>query len=738
MIGRSLRRREDERILRGLTRYLDDLELAGAAEVAFVRSPHAHAAINAIEPPAAADGLIAVVTAAELDGLVRPFPVQAVAGAELADEPHPVLAAGEVRYVGQPVAAVIARTRALAEDAAELVEVDYEPRPATVDARQSEHALMRWSGRGGEVEAAFGRAAHVTRLRCALPRLAATPIEPRGVLAVEHPQTGELTVWLSAQDVHRPRAQLAHILARADESLRVIVPDVGGAFGSKGVIAPEVAAVVAAAALLGIPLRWTEDRLENLLAAYQGRGIEGELELALDHDGRMLGLRARLRADLGAYLLTTTAIPPHTAALLLTGCYAIEAAEVEVVGARTHKVPTGPYRGAGRPDAAYMLERTVDQAARELGIDRFELRRRNLIRAFPHRTPLGHTLDSGDYARCLELALEHGSFSVEAATVAPGSVVGTGVALYTERAGGQWESAEVWLERSGWFVVASSAGPHGQGQETAFAQIAASRLGVDPGRIELRFGDTAAVPRGIGTFGGRSVAMAGSAVAVACDQLLDSALMLAAALRSCAVDRVRPAPGGIGLEAGGEVLAWAELAAAADQSATLPAGVERGLRTSATFSSDFVFSSGAHAAVVEIDRATGRLTVRRIVAVDDAGTVINPLLLHGQVIGGVVQGLGECLSEEVVFDDDSGENRSGHADGLHPADRGRDPTDRHRDGRQPVAAQPARRQGRRRGRHDRRRSQPSPMPSSTRSAASTSIRRYTPEKLWRALREAGR
>src|ERR1019366_1824541 len=409
MIGAAVTRREDARVLLGQTRYLDDLELAGLAHVAFVRSPHARASITAIEAPAAADGLLAVVTAADLDGLVRPFPVPPLDGAELADEPHPVLARDEVRYAGQPVAAVIARTRALAEDAAELVRVDYEPRDAVVNARDSDLALMRWSRRGGDIDGAFAAARHVICGSYSLPRLVAAPIETRGAIAEHDPGRDLLTVWCSAQDPHRPRAPLAHILSRPDAAVRVIHPDAGGAVG-----------------------------------------IEGDIEVALDAGGRMLGVRAWLWAVLGAYLLTTTAIPPHTAAMLMTGCYEIPAAQVELVGARTHKVPTGPYRGAGRPDAAYMLERLVDQAARELGIDRIELRRQNLVRQFPHQTPLGYVYDSGDYERCLDLAVELGGLQAihDAGDADPGTridaatVTGIGVALYVERAGGQWESAE--------------------------------------------------------------------------------------------------------------------------------------------------------------------------------------------------------------------------------------------------------------------------------------------------------
>jgi carbon-monoxide dehydrogenase large subunit len=404
MIGASVTRREDARVLRGQTRYLDDIERPQLEHVAFVRSPHAHATVTAIRAPEAVE----LITAADLRDLVRPFPIPPLDGAELAPEPHPVLAGAEVRYVGQPVAAVIAPSRALAEDASELVEVDYRPLEAVLEARDSDLALMGWSRSSGDVEDAFARAAHRVCGSYALPRLVAAPIETRGAVVEYEPGCDLLTVWCSAQDPHRPRAQLAHILGRSDDTIRVVVPDVGGAFGGKGVIAPEIAVVAAAAIKLGRPLKWAEDRLENFLAAYQGRGIEGDVELALDRDGRMLALRARLWADLGAYLYPTTAIPPHTMAMLMTGCYDIPAADVVLVGARTHTVPTGPYRGAGRPDAAYLLERLVDDAARAAGIDRIELRRRNLITSFPHRTALGFTYDSGDYVRCLELAVELG------------------------------------------------------------------------------------------------------------------------------------------------------------------------------------------------------------------------------------------------------------------------------------------------------------------------------------------
>jgi carbon-monoxide dehydrogenase large subunit len=358
----------------------------------------------------------------------------------------------------------------------------------------------------------------------------------------------------------------------------------------------------------------------------------------------MLGIRARLLADLGAYLLPSTVIPPHTAAMLITGCYDIPAAEVTIVGARTHKVPTGPYRGAGRPDAAYMLERLVDDAARALRIDRLELRRLNLIRRFPHRTPLGLVYDSGDYERCLDLVLE----LRDADDLDPtdeGWIRGTGAAVFVERAGGRWESAEVEVLSDGRVLVHSSASPHGQGHETTFAQIAAQPMGIVLDQVLLRFGDSATAPPGVGTFGSRSVAMAGSAIAVAVDDLIDRLRQLAARLLGVETGSVVWEAGHA--RADGRSVSLRELAAAGVRLG----GVQAALRASARFESGLVFSSGAYAAVVEIERATGRLRVLRLAAVDDAGTVINPLLAHGQVIGGVVQGLGECLVEEALYDE---------------------------------------------------------------------------------------
>ena len=617
-VGRPVRRREDERILRGRTRYLDDIDPPGAAHVAFVRSPFAHARVGGVGVPDGLEGVFGVITAADLEGRAGDLPVQGFEGGEVSVEGHPVLAGEEVRYAGQPVAAVLAESRALAEDAAELIEVDYDLREPVLDARSSEVTMSRWHRVTGDVDGAFESAAHVVRASHALPRLAPVPMEPRGAIASYDEADDMLTVWVSAQDSHRQLAGLAKVLGRPEESIHVIVPDVGGAFGSKGAPAPETMLVAVAAMTTGRTAKWVEDREENLVASYQGRGMEADVELALDEDARMLAVRARIRADLGGYLMPTTAVPTHTTAMLMCGVYDIQAADVEVVGRRTNKVPTGPYRGAGRPEAAYFVECTVDVAARELGIDPLELRRRNLIRSFPYETALGWTYDSGDYERCLDTVAE----LVRPERRSDGErVVGTGFGVYVERAGGLFEAADAELLPTGKLLVRSGSSPHGQGHDTTFAQLAAERLGVGLEDVELRFGDSREVPRGVGTFASRSVAMGGSAVVLAVDALKEQCDAVAARL--------------------GRSMSLREIAEA-----------EPGIRASARFESDLVFSSGAYGAVVEIERATGRLNVLRVAAVDDAGTIVNPLLAEGQVIGGIAQGLGQCLVEQAIYDEE--------------------------------------------------------------------------------------
>jgi aerobic carbon-monoxide dehydrogenase large subunit len=624
-IGEALARAEDGRFLQGQAQFVGDMQLPSMLHAAFVRSVYAHGHLLGVDVEAARGmpGVRAVLTGADLAGLVDPFPLLLRDGTEAVSEMHPVLARGRVRYVGEPVALVVAETAEQAVDAAEWVAVEVDELPALVDPREAEAAaalhesapdnvLLRWRRSDGDVGGAFASAHAVVRARIRAPRLIAAPLEPRVVLAAHDGAGDVLTLWLSAQDTHRQLAGLTRVLRRPPEKLRIVVPDVGGAFGSKGVPQAETAAVALAALLLGRPVKWTETRTESSLAVYQGRGLEVDAELALDADGRMLALRGRLLADLGAYLYSSTPIAPQTAAMLLTGCYAIPAAEVEMVGVATTKVPTGPYRGAGRPEAALAIERLADLAAAELGLDPVELRRRNVIPRdrFPHATPLGFTYDSGDYEGALDAVLELAGWdalrSDRDRRREEGRLAGVGVALYVERVGPGWETARVTIEQDGSVVLRTGSSPHGQGHETTFAQIVADELGVEPSAVEVRWGDSFEIPEGTGTFASRSVTIGGSAAALACREL-----------------RARLAAG-----EGPPLEAFVRF--------ELPGPV---------------FSSGAYVAAVEIDPETGEVDLLRVVAVDDCGRIVNPLLAEGQVVGAVVQAVGECLFEQVGYDE---------------------------------------------------------------------------------------
>ena len=586
-VGAPLARFEDERFVKGAARYVGDLKVPGMLHAVFVRSMSAHARIVSIDASGALalDGVHAVLTAADTTEL-DDFPLILRTGEEVLREMHPVLARDEVRYVGQPVALVVAETAELAADAGELVWIELDELPLD-DGR----VLLRWHTASSGVDEAFARADRVVRSHVVAPRLIAAPIEPRAVLA--SPAGDVLTLWLSAQDQHRQVAGLSKVLRLPKEQLHVIVPDVGGAFGSKGVPQAETAAVALAALKLQRPVKWQESRTESSLATYQGRGQRIETELALTSDGDVLALRAHVDADLGAYLYSTTPVAPLTCAMLLTGCYDIPAVDVRVTGRASNKVPTGPYRGAGRPEAALAIETAVDTAARQLGLDPVELRRRNLVRTFPHENGLGFTYDSGDYEGALDAALELAR-GIEAD--------GVGVALYVERCGPGSETGAVIVEDDGPVVALTGSSPHGQGHETTFAQIVADELDVDVSRVEVRYGDSFEIPDGTGTFGSRSVAAGGSALLLAARELKENP------------ERTR-----------------------ADVTFELPGPV---------------FSFGAYVAGVNVDRVTGEVEIVRVVGVDDCGRVINEQLAEGQVVGAIAQGVGECLHEYTGYDAD--------------------------------------------------------------------------------------
>ena len=670
-IGRPELRREDQRLVRGRGRFVDTVALAGTAHMAFVRSPLAHARVHGLDvrEASALPGVVAVLSAEDL-GDVSPIPVNPIEGAEIVPIAPPLLAGERVRFAGEAVAAVLAETRAIAQDAVELVELDLEPLPVVVRPEAAlradvvvhddapDNVLVRWRRQTPGVSASFGSAFKVIEHRFEMPRLVAAPIETRGAVASYDPDEDLLTVWLSSQDPHRPLADLSAVLRRPRERIRVVVRDVGGAFGSKGPLATEAAVAAIASMRLARPVKWIEDRSENFLAAYQGRGFLGDAALAVDPEGRFLALRARLLADVGAYLFPNTPAVPTTTAKLVTGAYTIEEVDVEVLGIATHKVPTGPYRGAGRPEAAYVAERLADLAARELGIDPAEIRRRNFVppERFPYTTPLGFTYDSGDYRAALDRACDVFAYDerrrAQARARADGRLVGLGLSVFIERAGAglsEFGSAEV--EPDGSVVVRTGSTSHGQGHDTTFAQIAAGVFGIEPARVRVESGDTASVPEGVGSFASRSVAVGGSAILIASRTVREKATRVAARMLGVSADDV-VWRGDVATAAGGAV-SLADIAAAAHDPANLDPTEIPGLSEHTLFTLQGpVFPYGAYAVAIQIDPATGMLALDRVVAVDDVGRVVNPLLAEGQVVGSTAQGVGQALHEEMVHDDD--------------------------------------------------------------------------------------
>ncbi len=670
-IGAPRRRVEDRPLLTGRGRFTDDLRRPGALRVVFVRSPHAHADIRRLDigAAAAAPGVVRVVTAADVRHLgafaVNPF------FADMKVAPPPLLADGVVRAVGEPVAAVVAVSAALARDAADRVTVDYALRPPVVDVEAAlapgapvihpglgTNRAFAGTWRTGDMAAARAAAARVVRLRVDQARLAAVPLEPRTVLAEWEPAAGELTVWTSTQAPFRARAELARILGLGEERVRVIAPDVGGGFGAKGATYREEVLVAWLALTLAQPVGWTSTRAEDFLTTQQGRGARAEGALAVTADGRITGLEARIVVPLGAHAMVNAPGPARNHARTLPGAYVVPAVEIEVTGAYTTTPPTGPYRGAGRPEGIFLIERLMDEAARVLGLDPVEIRRRNLIPAgaFPYRTATGQVYDSGDYAAALDRALTLADYArrraEQARRRAAGEVTGLGLACYVEPAALGWESACVRVERTGAVTVITGASPHGQGHETVWAQVVADVLGVAPEVVRVLHGDTRGAPQGVGTFGSRSTALGGSAAYRAAEQVRDRARRLAAHLLEAAVDDVVAVDGGFqvaGMPA--RRVGWAAVAELAYRGTGVPAGVEPGLEATVFFQAEGeTWSFGTCLAAVDIDPDTGRVRLTGCVWVDDAGRVINPLLAEGQLHGGYAQGAGQALLEGLAYD----------------------------------------------------------------------------------------
>jgi carbon-monoxide dehydrogenase large subunit len=680
-VGRPMKRKEDPRLIQGLAQYVDDLRLPEMLQAAFVRSPHAHARIRSIDTSKAlgAPGVLAVLTGEEVREALGMVPC----AAQIPDMKmalRPALALGRARFVGEPVAVVVASDRYLARDAAELVDVDYEPLTAVVDPEKAlakgapvlyeqhkDNVAYRWELEGGDVKKAFARADRVIKQRMINQRLIPVAMEPRGVLAEYRAGEQQLRVWSSTQIPHLLRTQIAAMLRHHEAQVQVITPEVGGGFGSKLNVYAEEALVAHLAMKLGRPVKWMESRRENFQCAIHGRDQIDEVEIAAQKDGTLLGLRVRIVADLGAYYQLLTPLIPTLTGLMMCGSYKVPAVRVEITGVLTNKMATDAYRGAGRPEATYIIERVMDLIAAELKKDPAEVRRRNFPRPrqFPYATPTGLVYDSADYEKCLDLALKNSGYAAlrkqQAAARKQGRYLGIGLSSYVEVCGmgpssampaGGWESGTVRVEPSGKVTVLTGASPHGQGEETTFTQIVSDLLGITPEDVRIVHGDTAAVPYGIGTFGSRGTAVGGTAMYKATQKVREKMAGIAGFILKEKPEKLEFRDGKILARGGRKSLRFAEVVGAAYVAKTLPPGMEPGLEATTFFEPpNFVFPFGTHVCVVEVDPETGQVELQKYVAVDDCGNVINPLLVEGQIHGGIVQSVGQAFFEEAVYDE---------------------------------------------------------------------------------------
>jgi carbon-monoxide dehydrogenase large subunit len=701
-IGASVRRVEDYAFLVGKGRFVADLAIPDALACVIVRSPHPHARLGAIDTSRAstAPEVAAVFTGADLAAdnvgtLTCLWPIRGPDGKPMAEPPRHALARERVRHIGEPVAIVLAETLAAAQDAAELVDIEYQPLPAVSDAAAAlesdapqlheaatGNVCFRFArGDAAAVEKAFARAAHVTRVDLVNNRLVGCAIEPRATCAVPDPDGRSLTLYAATQVPHHVRRFVCEELDLPETAVRVIAPDVGGGFGYKGKHYPDETLVAWAALRVNRPVRWVASRSESFAADNQGRDHRTQAALALDADGTFLGLRVATVANLGAYISTFGAsIPSAIYSALLAGVYRTPAIHVEVTGVFTNTTPTDAYRGAGRPEACYVLECLADRAAREVALDRAEIRRRNLIppEAMPYKTPIGPTYDSGDFPRMLASALaraEYASFEARRKDAAArGRLRGIGIACFVESSGiapsklagamgaraGFFEAAEIRVDPKGGVHAALGTHSHGQGHATTYAQILASRLGVKLSAIRILEGDTAVVPFGTGTFGSRSIAVGGSALDRAAAKIIDKGKRLAAHLLEAAETDIVFAGGEFAVAGTDRRIAFVDVAQAANRAHNLPADMEPGLDESAFYDPpNFAFSNGAQVCEVEIDPESGAARLIGYWAVDDVGTVINPMVVEGQVHGGLAQGIGQVLLERTVYDFESGQLLTG-------------------------------------------------------------------------------
>jgi carbon-monoxide dehydrogenase large subunit len=693
VVGTRRLRREDPALLTGEARYIADLQVPGALSAALVRSTVGHARIKSIDASAAEKmpGVVAVFTGADLqDDWAGPLPCAWPVTEDMKAPGHLPLAVGAVRYLGDALAVVVARSEYQAHDAADAVIVEYDPLPAVVDLEDaaSDRVVIHedlgtnrsytWelSPDKAAVDAAFASAAHVVSRRYVQQRLIPSPMEPRGVLVVPQPFGGDYTIYSATQIPHILKVMLALTVGIPETNLRVVAPAVGGGFGCKLNVYAEEVLALALARKLRQPVRWVEERSEHATSTIQGRGQIQNIELAADADGRLTAVRVRLLADMGAYMQLVTPGIPLLGAFLYAGVYDVPAYDLSCTSVFTNKTPTDAYRGAGRPEATYAIERTMDALALQVGVDPAEIRRRNFIRAdqFPYESVAGLTYDSGEYERALDRCLElagYGSLRDEQSRRRESGDVkqlGLGLSSYFEMCGlapsrvlaslnysaGGWEAATVRVLPTGKVQVVTGTSPHGQGHETSWSMIVADRLGISPDDIDVLHSDTAVAPYGMDTYGSRSLAVGGTAIFLATDRVIDKARRIAAHQLEAAEEDLDFGGGSFTVKGSPDrAMALAAVAFEAFTAHNLPDGMEPNLEASSHFDpTNFTFPFGTHLAVVEVDTETGGVKLLRYIAVDDCGNQINPLIVEGQIHGGIVQGAAQALWEEAVYDDD--------------------------------------------------------------------------------------
>jgi aerobic carbon-monoxide dehydrogenase large subunit len=696
-IGARVARKEDKRFITGQGRYTDDMVVPGMKHAAFVRSPHAHADIMSVDTKKAEamPGVIGVLTGTQMraDGIgsiITGWMIHSRDGSPMKAGEWRPLADKKVRYVGDAVAIVVAETKAQARDAAEAVEVAYKELPAVTEAVSAlkpgapqihevapGNLVYDWEvGDAKAADAAIARAAHVTKMHIVNNRVIPNAIEPRAALGVYDKAEDHYTLWTTSQNPHVARLLLSAFYNVAPENkLRVIAPDVGGGFGSKIYVYPEEIACLWASRRTGVPVKWVADRTESFLTDAHGRDHVTEVQLAFDADNRMIGLKVDTVANLGAYLsLFATVTPTYLHAILYSGQYVIPAIHVNMRTVYTNTAPVDAVRGAGRPEATYTLERVVETAARELGVPPAELRRKNFIREFPYQTPVILCYDAGDYDVSLDAAMkaiDYAGFEKRRAEAkARGKLRGIGMSCYIEACGlapsaavgslgagvGLWESAEVRVNMVGTIEVLTGSHSHGQGHETTFAQVAAGRFGLPVDSVSVVHGDTDKVQMGMGTYGSRSGPVGASAIAKALDKVEAKAKKIAAHLMEADEADIVIENGEVKVAGTDKKLGWAQVALAAYTAHNLPAGMEPGLKETAFYDpSNFVFPAGCHICEVEVDPETGKTEIVKFVAADDFGVIINPMIVEGQVHGGVTHGIGQAMMEGSRYDPETGQ-----------------------------------------------------------------------------------